>query len=662
MTTSLKDFLPGYLAEADEHLSLAKENLLALEERLRAGETHPRAVRELFRSLHTLKGLSAMIGVEPVVEIAHLMEGVFRVLEREGGRLPATSIETLFAGLSAIEERVEALSSGRPIAKVSDQLLRNLSELSTERSEGTSPAALRGLAPELAAQLSATDLEQLRLAIRKNGRAVRLDFAPSTEQSAAGVNITSIRQRAARVGEVVKVIPTSIEPTPVTPNGLVFVLLLATSAADDELARALELPRASFTEIGLEEEREPVLSEEPERDTDDGDRLAGGFVRVSVARLDETMERLSSLIVDRFKMARAVADLAARGADVFAISTVLAENSRHLRDLRASIMKTRLVKVEELLRPLSLLVRGAAKATDKNVKLQMSVGDVELDKAVAERLFPALVHLVRNAVDHAIESPAARLEVGKPPQGTIEIVSRALASNQLELTLRDDGRGIDRRKVAAKARRKAPLTDADLLDLIALPGLSTRDTATSTSGRGMGMDIVRRIVTGELRGQLSLRTQEGRGTAFTLCVPLSLKIVDAFSLSCAGQRFVVPVTSVDDIVEIDARDVMIPPAPGKTHALRMLRRGETQMPLVSLALALEMPLLQTVRPKAIVVNRAGQKVAFEVDQLHGQHEVVVRPLEDPLVTVFGIAGSTDLGDGKPVLVLDLLALGTRELA
>jgi two-component system chemotaxis sensor kinase CheA len=178
----------------------------------------------------------------------------------------------------------------------------------------------------------------------------------------------------------------------------------------------------------------------------------------------------------------------------------------------------------------------------------------------------------------------------------------------------------------------------------------------------MGMDIVRRIVTGELRGQLSLKTQEGRGTAFTLCVPLSLKIVDAFSLSCAGQRFVVPVTSVDDIVEIEARNVVMPPAPGKAHALRMLRRGETQMPLVSLSLALEMPPFEAVRPKAIVVNRAGQKVAFEVDQLHGQHEVVVRPLEDPLVTVFGIAGSTDLGDGKPVLVLDLVALGTRALS
>ncbi|HMJ50888.1 MAG TPA: chemotaxis protein CheW [Polyangiaceae bacterium] len=662
MTTLLKDFLPGYLAEADEHLSLAKENLLSLEERLRAGETHPRAVRDLFRSLHTLKGLSAMIGVEPVVEIAHQMEGVFRALEREGGRLSLGAIETLIAGLAAIEERVGALSAGRPVAKAPDQLLRRLSGLTAESSGDVSAEILRGLEPELLTQLSAADVEQLRLAIGKTGRAVRLDFAPSAERSAAGTNITSVRRRAAEVGEIVKVIPTSAEPTSAHPSGLVFVLLLATAASDAELLQALMLPRESLRDITMVDAKPGIFSDEPEPSIEEGDRLMGGFVRVSVAKLDETMERLSALIVDRFKMARAVTDLATRGADVRALSAVLSENSRHLRDLRGSIMKTRLVAVEELLRPLPLLVRGAAKATGKKVNLETKVAGVELDKAVAERLFPTLVHLVRNAVDHAIEHPAARIEAGKPPHGSIEIVARSLANNQLELTVRDDGHGIDRRKVAAKARREIPSSDADLLDLISLPGLSTRDTATSTSGRGMGMDIVRRIVSGELRGHLSLKTEEKRGTTFTLCVPLSLKIVDAFSLSCAGQLFVVPVSSVDDILEIDVKDVLAAPAPGRTHALRVLRRAGSQIPLVSLSHALEMPPISVLRPKAIVVSRAGQKVAFEVDQLYGQHEVVVRPLEDPLVSVFGVAGSTDLGDGRPVLVLDLMALGARAIA
>jgi two-component system chemotaxis sensor kinase CheA len=661
MTASLQDFLPGYLAEADEHLSLAKENLLALEEKLRAGETHPRAVRDLFRSLHTLKGLSAMIGVEPVVEIAHQMEGVFRVLEREGGRLSQAAVETLIAGLGAIEERVGALSAGRPVPSVPEPLLRKLSGLTAETSGSISADVLRGLEPALGAQLSAADIEQLRLAINANGRAVRLDFAPSTQKAEAGTNITTLRQRAARLGEIVKVIPTSREPTPEHPGGLVFVVLLASAASDEELVQGLGVPRDALHAITLSDGGE-AIADLPEPYAEESDRLTGGFVRVSVGRLDETMDRLSLLIIDRFKLARAVKELGAQGADVRTISAVLAENSRHLRDLRASIMKTRLVPMDELLRPLPLLVRGAAKATGKDVKLEMSVAGVELDKAVAERLFPTLVHLVRNAVDHAIEPPGTRLEIGKGPQGTIVIAARSSANHHLELTIEDDGRGIDRRKVAAKAHRRVPQSDADLLDLIALPGLSTRDIATATSGRGMGMDIVRRIITGELRGHLSLKTEEGRGTKFSICVPLSLTIVDAFSLTCAGQVFVVPVSSVDDVLEIEDKDVLLAPAPGRAHAIRLLRRAGHQMPLVSLSHALEMPPTTTAHCKAIVVSRAGEKVAFEVDQLHGQHEVVVRPLEDPLATAFGVSGSTDLGDGRPVLVLDLLALGARALS
>jgi two-component system chemotaxis sensor kinase CheA len=662
MSTSLKDFLPGYLAEADEHLSLAKENLLALEESLRAGESHPRAVRELFRSLHTLKGLSAMIGVEPVVEIAHQMEGVFRTLEREGGRLSPAALETLIAGLGAIEERVGALSAGRIVPKAPEGLLRNLAGLTTESTGGGIAAPLQGLEPALLAQLSAADTEQLRMAIAKHGRAVRIDFTPSAERAAAGTNITSVRQRAAKVGEIVKVIPTASQPMATRPSGLVFVLLLATPAPDEDLAQALELPRELFSNVTTASGDDGAIMEADGRPAEEGDRLQSGYVRVAVARLDETMDRLSALIVDRFRMSRVVADLAAQGADVRALSGVLSENSRHLRDLRASIMKTRLLAMDELLRPLPLLVRGAAKATAKDVKLELKIAGVELDKAVAERLFPALVHIVRNAVDHAIEHPAARLETGKPPHGNVVITARSLPSNQLELTIADDGRGIDRRRVAAKAHRRVPQSDAELLDLIALPGLSTRDTATATSGRGMGMDIVRRIITIDLRGQLALETSEGRGSTFTISVPLSLKIVDAFSLSCGGQLFVVPVSAVDDILEIEGKDVVLAPAPGRAHPLRLLRRAGNQIPLISLSRALEMPPLARERAKAIVVNRAGQKIAFEVDQLHGQHEVVVRPLEDPLVSVFGISGSTDLGDGRPVLVLDLVALGGRALS
>ena len=164
----------------------------------------------------------------------------------------------------------------------------------------------------------------------------------------------------------------------------------------------------------------------------------------------------------------------------------------------------------------------------------LATGNAELDKAVAERIFPAVVHLVRNAVDHAIESPAERRAAGKPEAGLLTVACHERSDNQLELTVTDDGRGVDAAAVAARAGAPVPNTDAALLELLALPGLSTKATVTTTSGRGVGMDIVRRIAVDELRGELSMRTTPGQGTTFALRIPLSITIVDAFSFLCGG--------------------------------------------------------------------------------------------------------------------------------
>ncbi|HYP87171.1 MAG TPA: chemotaxis protein CheW, partial [Polyangiaceae bacterium] len=287
----------------------------------------------------------------------------------------------------------------------------------------------------------------------------------------------------------------------------------------------------------------------------------------------------------------------------------------------------------------------------------IDAGTTEVDKAVAERLFPALVHLVRNAVDHAIESPDERLRRGKPAEGLLKISCVARSDTWLELLVEDDGRGIDGVALAHKARTEVPTSEAALLELLCAPGLSTREVATTTSGRGMGMEIVKRTVD-QLGGQLSLRTELGVGTVFILRVPLSLSIVDGFSFECADQRFVVPVSSIDEIIEVEQSALV--QAPGGSHselAVSMLQRRGQVVPLLSLASVLGLE-RGSSHKKALVVRRGAETVAFSVDRMLGQQEVVVRPMEDELVRVRGVAGATDLGDGKPTLVLDLAGLGT----
>ncbi|WP_437878105.1 chemotaxis protein CheA [Sorangium sp. So ce513] len=678
----VNEFVAGYLVEVEEHLSASTANLLAAEAALRAGESNPKAIRELFRSLHTIKGLSAMVGVEPIVDIAHGMETVLRAADRAAGRLSAASIELLVRGIRAIEERTRALANKQPVPPATPALLDALSALDVAAAPAPPPPEI-GAEPEILAKLGPSERMQIAQGVAGGRRALRVDFVPSPARTAEAINITSVRERVGKIAEIVKVIPLSVPASDRAPGGIAFALIVLTSASDEEIAQAAAadgvrpLTLAAPAPLAVASPIEQELDEPAEREAQ-----IRGVVRVEVARLDDALDKLSALVVTRFRLARAAADLRARGVDVRDLAEILREHDRQLRDLRGAIMRARMISVTELLERVPLVVRGLGRATGKEVRIEIDAGKAELDKAVAERIFPAIVHLLRNAVDHAIEPAAERRRLGKPEEGVIRVSCFERSNSQLELSVADDGRGIDRAHVARRAGRPAPETDAALLDLITLPGLSTLDKATKTSGRGLGMDIVRRIAVEQLGGELAVSTARGAGTTFTLRIPLTLTIVDAFSFLCGDQPFVTPVAGVEEVMEIDPARIIRGPVPGRAPGIAELpaagraaggaelpaagrvrggtelieRRGEV-VPLVDLGVLFDLGPLGASR--ALVVRRNGAPFAFGVTRVLGQQEVVVRPLEDPLVKVPGVSGSTDLGDGRPTLVLDLVTLSGR---
>ncbi|MBA3821468.1 MAG: chemotaxis protein CheW, partial [Deltaproteobacteria bacterium] len=304
---------------------------------------------------------------------------------------------------------------------------------------------------------------------------------------------------------------------------------------------------------------------------------------------------------------------------------------------------------------LSLLVRSLARTGQKEVRLVLDARDTELDKTVADRLLPALIHLVRNAVDHAIEPADERVALGKPRVATVKVSCTEVGGNRLELIVDDDGRGIDRAAVAQRAGRDVG-DDAELLDVITAAGFSTRTVATRTSGRGLGMDIVRRIAVSDLGGELTLVTRPGAGTSFKLRVPLTIAVVEVFSFECGAQAFVVPVAAIEEIFEVTPGSSVLPPTSMSTSTpVQLLERRGRAVPVMSLGVRLAIDSGANAR-KALVTRRNGELVGFTVDRMLGRHEVVVRPVDDPLVDVAGISGATDLGDGRPTLVLDLGAL------
>ncbi len=659
MQVDLREFRAAYLAEVDEHLGAINTHLLSVENASRAGKSSPRDLRELMRLLHTIKGLSAMVGIEPIVTIAHRMESVLRAADAAGGIVADRSLEALIGGARAIEARVRAVANGEPVTEPAAATLAALDVTNLPERQAAPPDA--SLDPELAAKLTPSEREQLSQGAAEGRHALRIDFAPAPAKAARGQTITTVRERLAAMGEIVRVLPIARPAAEGTPGGLLFAVILLTDVAEDAISEAAGILREDIRAIASARALPLALPVETAPGLPDDDAIEPqrpGVLRVEVGRIDDAIEQLSALIVTRYRLARAVAKLREAGVNTRELESVVADNARQLRDLRAAILRVRMVPISAVLDRLPLVIRGLGRTTGKQVRLAIQGSGAELDKTVAERIFPALVHLLRNAVDHGIELPTERARLGKPAQATITVSSSTRNNRQIEIRVQDDGRGIDRERVAAKADRDVPTDNATLLELLCRPGLSTRDEVDTTSGRGVGMDIVHQTIVDGLGGELTLETSAGQGTTFVLRVPLTIAIVDAFALRCAGERFVVPVPVVEEIVELEGARVVRGPALRGQETRFLARRGET-VPVVDLGRVLGLPsaVEGVTQQQALVVRRGhDEPVAFVIDRVLGQQETVIRPLADPLVAVVGVSGSTDLGDGRATLVLDLLGL------
>jgi two-component system chemotaxis sensor kinase CheA len=651
VNVDLGEFRAAFVAEAEEHLSAVQSLLLKAERSKREGKRAPRELRELMRLIHTLKGLSAMVGVDAIVALAHRMETALRQAERAGALMDERMIEVLLASARAIESRIRIVAEDRTAPAPPPELLAALDGL-----EAPAPQAVAELPldPLLASKLGPAERHQLEAGAHGGKRAVRVDFAPSPEKAAGGLTIGTVRERLAPLAEIVKVIPMTSPPSREVPSGLSFALVLLTDATDEAIAEAVGVAPTEVETVFAPEAPAP----EPISTEEDTSLAPGslGLLRVEVGRVDDAIQMLGGLVVTRARMAHAIERVEAAGGDARELRALMLDSARQLRDLRAALLRVRMVPMTVVLERLPLLVRGLARASGKLVHVELDVGSGELDRNVAEGLFPALVHLVRNAVDHGIELPEERARMGKSEVGTIRI--RSEAHDRIELRVSDDGRGVDREAVAARAGEPVPATDAELLALLCRPGLSTRSEADTMSGRGMGMDIVHKVVVRCLGGEIVLETRPHVGTTFVLRVPLTVAIVDALIVRCAGERYAIPVSTVEEIVDLSQEQIVDGASAGRRRAMRygLLARRGGAVPVFDLCEVLGLS-GAGAEPHALLVRRGdGELVAYAVERVLGQQEVVVRPLLDPLVASPAVSGTTDLGDGRATVVLDLVAL------
>jgi len=620
-------FLDDYYAECDEHLVSIRRSLVTLEDEVDTRTVDRALLDNLFRSFHTLKGISGMVGLGAAEQLAHHLESYLRELREGTAVLSDTGFQVLGSGVSLLENVINARRNDQPIPSI-DEIVERLQAVSAES------AGVEITTPQKNDDVTATRWQ--------------VEFTPTAKLAERGINVNSVRARLQEIGEL-----TQAKPIVKGAGEIAFEFIVITSADKNALS-SLEPDGLTFKPIAVEaapRTKEPVAVPTI---------APASVVRVDLDRLDDLMRIVGELVISRTRLEEQLTDL--KRVTTPAAWRSLQETSlsmgRQLRDLRESVMRVRMVQIGEIFERMMFVVRDLARESGKKVTVQLSGGETEIDKFLVERMMDPLMHLVRNAVSHGLEPAAEREAQGKRSEGLLSL-SAMTAGEKIVIKIADDGRGIDRNLILERAHAKglgngnSDLDDEALLTLLCTPGFSTRDEADRESGRGVGMDVVKKA-TEELGGRLSFATKVSEGTTFTIELPLTLAIAEALIVSVNGQRFAVPQSAVWEVLEVES------------SATKVLENNEIisyrgkVLPLIRLARVFEMNHQRGDNFHVLVIGEETNAVGLAVDRILGQREIVVRAIKDPLAQSKGIAGATELGDQRVVLILDIAAL--RQLA
>ena len=673
-----------FVAEAEDILERMFEDLSELQEqRHTRDEVDPDLVNRIFRSAHSLKGLAGMFGLDAIGDLSHHLEDILDGLRLGRISFDSPAFGLLDEGVALLATMMTGLERGDTSAGGDDEAARVfIAQIAAamQAPEAQTQDELDELEIDSTLLRALTEYEEHRL--RENLRRGRhISLVDSTFEFANFEEGLSELSAAVReVGEVISTLPS---PGDAPESQIRFSLLVASEIDSDRLRDRLDDPNTNVEAIrrGSHPKRpnaptEPAGSlDGPQADGADrsGDESAdesraarveapetgslrsiSDTVRVDIRKLDELMNLVGELVIQQ----NAVEGLASRLSSDELTARVGAELTkanrgldRKLKELQASVLDVRMVPLRQIFEKLSRVARRLRRDLGKEVELEFKGADTELDKLIVEQLVDPLVHVVRNAFDHAIEGPEERQNVGKPASGRIRI-SAFQRGNHVVIEVEDDGRGMNREAIRNKALESGLISENDtlspgeILNLVFEPGLSTSDEVSATSGRGVGMDVVRSNLA-EMGGMVDLSTREGRGTTVTITLPVTLAIIQALIVRIGEERFAIPLGSVLETMAIEPDQI------GRSEGREILNlRGE---PLMLRRLCEEFEIEGAGREErqfVVVLGMGEQKLGLLVDRLEGQQDTVIKPIKGPFQDIRGIAGATELGDRTAILVID----------
>jgi two-component system chemotaxis sensor kinase CheA len=678
-----------FVAEAEEILERLFEDLSDLQDQRHGGdEVDPDLVNRIFRSAHSLKGLAGMFGLDAIGELAHHLEDILDGLRLGRIGFDSTAVELLDEGVSLLARLMTGLEQGETSAAEDAESAQIFIRQIEQAIQSPAPHAsdeLDGLSidPSLLQALTEYEEHRLRENLRRGRHIALVDSTFEIVSFEEGLSELSGAVR--EVGEVVSTLPS---PGAAPESQIRFSLLVATEIDSDRLRDRLDYPNtevqsvrrgadsataAETAESGKEFPAEAIDAPDSESENSDSTGHEEGLatrheapgvgslrsisetVRVDIRKLDELMNLVGELVIQRNAIAGVAMQLSSEaqtarvGAELTKTNKAL---DRKLKELQTGVLDVRMVPLRQIFEKLSRVVRRLRRDLTKDVEIEFNGADTELDKLIVEKLVDPLVHIVRNAFDHALETSEEREAGGKSPNGLIRI-GAFQRGNHVVIEIEDDGRGMNVDAIRAKGvasgliGENEALTRGEILNLIFEPGLSTSDEVSSTSGRGVGMDIVRSNLA-EMGGMVDVATVEGRGSTVTITLPITLAIIQALIVRVGEERFAIPLNSVLETM------ALLPDQIGHSEGREILNlRGE---PLLLRRLSEEFEVEEGGRDErqfVVVLGMGEQRLGLLVDRLEGQQNTVIKPIKGPVQHIRGISGATELGDRSAILVIDV---------
>jgi len=642
-----------FLTESQDNLSAINHALLELERTPNAREP----IGALFRAVHTVKGMSATMGYTVVAELSHELETLMDLVRRGEREVTTSLMDTLFQAADALERAIELSVAGREEdCDIAETLAALRGPVATQpaasAATGEPPRGKKKRASKRAAGASATPPSPT----------VTVAVTLEADAPMKGVRAYLVVERARTIGAVVSTVP-ALELLDADGFDGTISIGLATDAGDDEIERVVRLAgyvgevrltRASIVSNGANAPAANGNGGDPVRSAGQASELAPArahrHIRIDLHRLDTLMNLIGELVITRGRLQQLSTTI-----NEPALTETVTQASRLVADLQDTIMTSRMVPVWQVFDRFPRVVRDAARALEKQVDFVVDGQEIELDRSLLDEIGDPIVHLLRNAIDHGLETPEERLNAGKSPNGRLSLTA-ARDRSAVVIRVTDDGRGIDRDRVLSRAVEmglietgKHELSDDEVVRLIARPGFSTARQVTDLSGRGVGIDAVHTRVRA-LGGTVDIRSAKGKGTSITVRLPVTLAIVRALLARVGDETYAIPMTHVNETAQLEQGTIR------QVKGRDVLVLRSDVLPVMHLRDVVGLPRRDVEGGQVVVLEVADRRAGMVVDELTGQQEIVIKPFDAVRDGLSLFSGATILGDGVPALILDVSSL------